>query len=114
MKYIVVQGFERNGEQEMRPTKFQIGDNIVVLNIGHKLPFTKKFCVRGISIKENGVFYMDENAEWVNELSLFCSKTEAYNFIINQCESELMAFSHAERFSRPQVVPVDQQEKIVI
>lgn len=92
----------------MRPTKFNIGDKVFVLNMGHSLPFTKAFCVQGISVKENGVFYTTGNGEWVNELALFCSKKEAYNFIIHQCESELMDFSHAERFSRPKLPMVQK------
>lgn len=94
----------------MNITKFNIADRVSAINVGHKLPFTKEFVITGISVRESDgtseTFYTNDNSNWIPESSLFVSKREAYNYIINQCESELISMAHVRRFTHPKVAEI--------
>lgn len=94
----------------MNITKFNISDKVIAINVGHKLPFIKEFVITGIAVRESDgkgeTFYTNDNSNWIPESSLFISKREAYNNIINQCESELISMAHVKRFTHPKVAEI--------
>jgi hypothetical protein len=74
--------------------KFNIGDQLFCLNKFRK-PFVKTFLVKGILEcldYEAKYLYTNRHAtnvdEWIPECSLFSSRKEAYNFIINNAIEE--------------------------
>lgn len=94
----------------MNITKFNISDNVIAINVNYKLPFVREFVITGIAVRDSDgqreTFYTNDNSNWVPESSLFASKKEAYNHIINQCESELVKMAHVKRFMHPKMAEI--------
>lgn len=87
----------------MNIAKFNIADKVITINVGYKLPFTREFEITGIAIKDGEPFYINPDIGWVPESAVFASRREAYNYIISQCESELVRLAHVKRFVHPKV-----------